>query len=157
MDVIKLAKANAADAFDGAYISGYNRQEAISLALSNLRATLNEYGITSDAAWRDATQAFEAEIVALGNLVSLLCLEKVKEACEHLSYDDNAQRLDYTLAQVANLCGGVVTPEENIAIGDVVVEMTPNPNWVEAGNQFSSYKQHWPRGRAYVSGLRFIP
>jgi len=75
----------------------------------------------------------------------------VAEACDDLSSLSNDGVgdgvKDYSLAQVAQRCGGRVTVHEGhdaIVVGDIPVQMLDNPTWVGAGNEYSLFKQHYP-------------
>jgi len=75
----------------------------------------------------------------------------VAEACDDLSSLSNDGVgdgiKDYSLAQVAQRCGGRVTVHKGhdaIVVGGIPVQMLDNPCWVEMGGQHSLFKQHYP-------------
>ena len=77
----------------------------------------------------------------------------VAEACDDLASLDpdgvvDGCIQDYSLAQVAQRCGGRVAVHKGhaaIVVGDIPVQMLDNPTWVGAGNENSLFKQHYPK------------
>ena len=71
-----------------------------------------------------------------------MSVKTVQSACEVLSNDGTR---DYTLKEIATHVGGAVAADGwTIVLDGDTVEMDLNPRWVEAGNEYSLYKQHWP-------------